>query len=152
MQCAARAPKVRIARVGRYLRADYPGGTGPAAVRDVSNRGESGAANQDRDGTVENQQLPAQSRASTPTPSPKDGGDAHDPTQSGVSRGMLDFRFRLGNINIDNHWSKTEAGLIGPWGVPRLWSISRRGQPKHLRPSKPSWNPSRFFTPNIRSV
>jgi hypothetical protein len=81
----------------------------------------------------------------------QDGGDTRDLVQSGRSRGKS-WCSGYTTVHIDYHQLKREAGLAGLLGLPQLWSISRRGQLKHLVLSRLSWNPSPSSMPNIRFI
>ena len=78
-------------------------------------------------------------------------GDHDDPVQSGRSRGKSRC-FSYTSVRIDRHQSRRKAGLTELLDVLHLRSNSRRAQPRHLLPSKPSWNPSRASMLNIRFV
>jgi hypothetical protein len=53
----------------------------------------------------------------------QDGGDPHDPAQSGRSRGKS-WRSGYTMVRIDHYQSKREAGLTALLGLPQLQSIS----------------------------
>ena len=77
--------------------------------------------------------------------------DHGDPVQNGRSRGKSRC-FSYTAVRIDRHQSRRKAGLTGLLDVLHLRSNSRRAQPRHLLPSKPSWNPSLASMLNIRFV
>ena len=81
----------------------------------------------------------------------QDGGDTRDLSESGRSRGKP-WCPGYTVIHIDYHQLKREVGLTGLLDLPQLWLISRKGQPKHLVPSRLSWNPSPSSMPNIRLI
>ena len=77
--------------------------------------------------------------------------DADNLVGSGRSKGKS-WRSGRMTARTDHHQLRRGGGLTGLSGVPHLSSISRRGPPKHLVPSKPSCNPSPLSMPNIRFV
>ena len=79
----------------------------------------------------------------------QDGGDTDDVVRSRKSRGKSSCSV-YNMVCIDHCQLRREDGSTGLLAVPHLRSNLRRGQPKYLLPSKPSWNPYLASMPNIR--